>query len=82
MHVPANCTKTVKTISADTVQDPQTGANYYEVTIALPEQTPLGEDFEIVPGMPVEAMMQTESRNVLSYLVKPLTDSMNRTFRE
>ena len=75
-------TATVKTISADTVQDPQTGANYYEVTIALPEQTPLGEDFEIVPGMPVEAMMQTESRNVLSYLVKPLTDSMNRPFRE
>lgn len=73
---------TVKTISADTVQDPQTGANYYEVAIALPDQMPLGEGFEIVPGMPVEAMMQTESRNVLSYLVKPLTDSMNRTFRE
>lgn len=75
-------TATVKTVSADTVQDPQSGMSYYEVTIELPDQTPLGEDFEILPGMPVEAMMQTESRNVLSYLVKPLTDSMNRTFRE
>jgi hypothetical protein len=26
--------------------------------------------------------LRTESRNVLSYLIKPLTDSVSRTFRE
>ncbi|MCI4645109.1 MAG: HlyD family type I secretion periplasmic adaptor subunit [Hyphomonadaceae bacterium] len=73
---------TVRTISADTIQDPNTGMAYYEVSIELPTPLPLGEEFEVVPGMPVEAMLQTESRNVLSYLIKPLTDAMNRTFRE
>ena len=61
-EVPAKVTN----ISADTIQDPQTGMSYYEVTIELPDQMPFGEEFEIVPGMPVDAMMQTESRNVLS----------------
>ncbi|MEO0467333.1 MAG: HlyD family type I secretion periplasmic adaptor subunit [Pseudomonadota bacterium] len=72
----------VKTVSADAVIDEMTGMNYYEVIIELPTQTPLGADFQIVPGMPVDAMLTTESRNVLSYLVKPLTDSMSRTWRE
>lgn len=72
----------VTKISADAVQDEATGMLHYEVIIALPSQSPLGDSFPIVPGMPVEAMLQTESRNVLSYLTKPLTDSMSRTFRE
>jgi multidrug efflux pump subunit AcrA (membrane-fusion protein) len=38
--------------------------------------------FQLLPGMPVEAMLRTESRRVLSYLVKPLTDSVSRTFRK
>ncbi|MEM9740620.1 MAG: HlyD family type I secretion periplasmic adaptor subunit [Pseudomonadota bacterium] len=73
---------TVRTISADAIQDETTGIPYYEVTIAMPETLPLADEFRIVPGMPVDAMMQTESRNVLSYLTKPLRDSMSRTFRE
>jgi hypothetical protein len=32
--------------------------------------------------MPVEVMLRSESRNVRSYLVKPLMDSVSRTFRE
>lgn len=72
----------VRTISADAIQDPNTGIPYYEVTIEMPEVLPLADDFKVVPGMPVDAMMQTESRNVLSYLTKPLQDSISRTFRE
>ncbi|MEO0816569.1 MAG: HlyD family type I secretion periplasmic adaptor subunit [Pseudomonadota bacterium] len=73
---------TVRTVSADALQDPATGMPYYEVTIEMPETLPLADEFRVVPGMPVDAMMQTESRNVLSYLTKPLQDSMSRTFRE
>ncbi|MEL6566876.1 MAG: HlyD family type I secretion periplasmic adaptor subunit [Pseudomonadota bacterium] len=73
---------TVRTVSADALQDPATGMPYYEVTIEMPETLPLDDEFRVVPGMPVDAMMQTESRNVLSYLTKPLQDSMSRTFRE
>lgn len=73
---------TVKTVSGDAVIDESTGMPYYDVIIELPSQAPFGVDFPIVPGMPVDAMLTTESRNVLSYLTKPLTDSMSRTWRE
>jgi HlyD family secretion protein len=32
--------------------------------------------------MPAEVFVETEMRTALSYLVKPLTDQLNRTFRE
>jgi HlyD family secretion protein len=32
--------------------------------------------------MPVEAFIKTGDRRVMSYLVKPLTDQMQRAFRE
>ena len=73
---------TVSNISADAVRDDTTGQTYYEVTVQLPGPQPLGEQVGLLPGMPVDAMVRTESRNVLSYLVKPLSDAMSRTFRE
>jgi len=35
-----------------------------------------------VPGMPVEAFIKTADRKVLTYLMKPLSDQINRAFRE
>jgi HlyD family secretion protein len=35
-----------------------------------------------LPGMPVEAFIQTGDRTVISYLMKPLHDQFMRTFRE
>jgi HlyD family secretion protein len=32
--------------------------------------------------MPAEAFIQTGERTVISYLVKPLRDQINRAFRE
>jgi HlyD family secretion protein len=37
---------------------------------------------KLVPGMPVEAFIQTEERTMLSYLLKPLTDQTRQAFRE
>ena len=37
---------------------------------------------KLVPGMPVEIMIGTEKRTVLSYLVRPLGDQIMHTFRE
>jgi HlyD family secretion protein len=39
-------------------------------------------DLKIIPGMPVEVFVQTGSRTMLSYMLKPLTDQLTRTFRE
>ena len=35
-----------------------------------------------MPGMPVEAFVQTGERTVFSYLMKPFSDQFMRAFRE
>ncbi len=74
---------TVSRISADITTDQRTGLGYYTIRIALPpaEVARLG-DVKLVPGMPVEAFVQTGDRTVMSYLMKPLSDHFNRAFRE
>ncbi|ARP99348.1 HlyD family type I secretion periplasmic adaptor subunit [Pseudorhodoplanes sinuspersici] len=74
---------TVSRISADIAIDQRTGLGYYTIRIALPaaEVARLG-DVKLVPGMPVEAFVQTGDRTVMSYLMKPLSDHFNRAFRE
>jgi HlyD family secretion protein len=73
----------VTQISPSSVVDEKTGAAFYRVKITVPvsEKLKLGGN-ELVPGMPVEAVMPTGSRTVLSYLLKPLTDQMEHALRE
>lgn len=72
----------VNFISADTVQDQRTGRRYYSVRIVLPQKEIAKIKREkIVPGMPVEAFIQTHERTALSYLLKPLTDQMQKAFK-
>src|SRR5664280_1888459 len=74
---------TVSRVSADTTTDQRTNQSYYTIRIAMPPEqvTRLG-DVKLVPGMPVEAFVQTGDRTVISYLMKPLSDQINRAFRE
>jgi HlyD family secretion protein len=64
-------------------QDQKTGATYYTIRVGVPadEISRLG-DVKLVPGMPVEAFVQTSPRTVLSYLVRPLHDQIAKAFRE
>jgi HlyD family secretion protein len=73
----------VTRVSADTATDQRTGQSYYTVRISMPpsEVAKIG-DLKIVPGMPVEAFVQTGDRTMISYLVKPLQDQLMRMFRE
>lgn len=73
---------TVTKVSADAFSDEATGMTYYEAIITIPVDAMEGTNFALVPGMPVDAQLRTGKRSVLSYLVKPLTDSMSKTFRE
>ena len=74
---------TVTRISADTTTDQRTGQNYYTTRIAMTKKeiARLG-DVKLIPGMPVEAFVQTGERSVMSYLMKPLQDQFMRAFRE
>lgn len=73
----------VSNISGDVFDDPQTGRRFYriELTLKRGEIERLG-DVALLPGMPVDAFIQTESRTPITYLVRPLTDYFNRAFRE
>ena len=72
----------VSYVSADLSQDRQaTNASYYTVRVTLPpsERHRLGS-LQFVSGMPVEVFLQTGSRTMMSYLLKPISDQLNRTF--
>jgi HlyD family secretion protein len=72
----------VSRVSADLTTDQRTGAAYYVVRITLSDSeiARLG-GLRLVPGMPVEAFIKTGERTVLSYVMKPFTDQINRSFR-
>jgi len=74
---------TVTRVSADATADQRTGQSYYTTRIAMTadEIARLG-NVKVIPGMPVEAFVQTGDRSVLSYLIKPLEDQFMRAFRE
>lgn len=75
----------VKTVSADSMTDEITGAPFYLVLIEMPDTEEISTVLRgqrLVPGMPVEAYIRTGSQPAISYLLKPLTDSMTRALRE
>ena len=74
---------TISRVAADTNIDQRTGQSYYLVRISIDadEVGRLG-DVKLIPGMPVEAFVQTGDRTMLSYLLKPLSDQLMRAFRE
>lgn len=73
----------VTAISADAFRDEKTQAFYYFVDVRLidSELKKLG-NIELLPGMPVDAFLQTESRSPASYVIRPITDFFTKAFRD
>ena len=73
----------VSRVSPDVTTDQRTGQSYYTIRVTMPPQevARLGEA-KLIPGMPVEAFVQTGDRTLISYLMKPLSDQLMRAFRE
>ncbi len=73
----------VSRVAADLSTDEKSGLTYYLVRLSInhEEMQKLG-GLTLVPGMPAEAMIKTGDRTALSYLVKPISDQINRAFRE
>ncbi|MDY8108769.1 HlyD family type I secretion periplasmic adaptor subunit [Fulvimarina sp. 2208YS6-2-32] len=72
----------VRIVGAAATLDPATGQTYYLSTIAITDEAEALDEQLLVPGMPVEAFFKTGDRSALSYLVKPFSDQMMRSFRE
>lgn len=71
-------------LSADRSIDDQTGQTWYtaRLTVSDEELARLSDDLIPLPGMPVDVLIQTSSRTVLSYFVKPISDHIARAFIE
>lgn len=73
----------VAVVSADAFTDQATHASFYRAEIVLDEgEIAKLEGQVLLPGMPVEAFIQTEAHTPLAYLLKPFTDYFSRAFRE
>ncbi|WP_315778682.1 MULTISPECIES: HlyD family type I secretion periplasmic adaptor subunit [unclassified Bradyrhizobium] len=73
----------VSFVSPDITNDPRTGSTFYTVRITLSdeERKRLG-GVNLMPGMQAEVYVQTGSRTMLSYLMKPVLDQWRRAFVE
>lgn len=73
----------VESLSPDVSVNEQTGETWYSARIAIsPEQRAKLGELVLIPGMPVEAYIRAEPRTALAYLMKPITDQMERALRE
>lgn len=74
---------TVTAVSADAFLDEKTKSSYYFVDVQLidSETKKLG-GVELLPGMPVDAFLKTESRSPATYLTAPIADFFTRAFRD
>jgi HlyD family secretion protein len=73
----------IKNVAADLTQNPETDEAWYvaRVEISSAELSRLGA-LTLMPGMPVEAFIQTGERTALSYLLRPLLDQISRAMIE
>ena len=70
-------------LSADKITDEKTGAPYYQAIIGItPDSLAKLSDFELVPGMPAEVLINTGERTVFEYLMQPITNAFARAFIE
>lgn len=77
------CKGTVQRVSADLIKEPQRELSYFVARTTLDDRDGcLKNSKRLRPGMPAEVHIQTGERNVLSYVMKPLSDQMSRAFRE
>jgi len=70
-------------VAADLTVDQRSGESFYTARIVLPkEEVAKLKGLTLSPGMPAEVFFPTGARTILSYLVKPLSDQIERAFRE
>lgn len=78
-HIPGR----VVQVSADVLAEPKQGIPYFKATVEVTaEGMKLLRHHQIRAGMPAEIFVRTGERTLLNYLIKPLTDRLNRALTE
>ena len=72
----------VVTVSADALQNQETGQQYYRVEVQpRPEELTKLDGLHLVPGMPVETYIRTGAQTPLAYLTQPLMVYFSKAMR-
>ena len=70
-------------ISADSLEDERSGETYYLARVVLDDEQPAAvANLDLVPGMPADLFVNTGERTAISFLTKPLSERLARTFIE
>ncbi len=73
----------VRTVSADALVDETTRERFYTAEVSLSAESEVeARTRGILPGMPVEAFIQTRARTPIAFLLDPFTDYARHAFRE
>lgn len=74
---------TVLNVSADALVDRSSGVSYYLATLEIASEERMKlVGYQLVPGMPVNVLIQTGERTLWQYLTKPLAQGMSRALIE
>lgn len=70
-------------LAADVARDPQSGSTWYNVRIAVsPEEIRKLGDVRLIAGMQADVFIQTGDRTPLEFLLRPIADQFQKSFRE
>ncbi|WP_293905314.1 HlyD family type I secretion periplasmic adaptor subunit [Phenylobacterium sp.] len=74
----------VTVVSADRMQNEKTGTAFYRVDLVLApsELKKLKKGVKLTPGMPAMVQFTTGQRSVMSFLISPITSTLEDAFRE
>lgn len=78
---------TVKRVSPDSITDEVTQERFYRATVEISAEELAGLERAVggaamVPGMPVQALLETRSRTAFGWVVGPFVDQVGLAFRE
>lgn len=72
----------VSFVAVEPTEDSRTGQSYYRIRVNLERGVAREVKVQLVSGMPVEVFVETGTRSILSYLLKPLNDQLSHAMRE
>lgn len=74
---------TLRSISADRMVEEKSGTPYFLAKVEVdPSELERLDGVRLIPGMPAEVMILTGERTFLDYLLRPVLDSITKSFRE
>ena len=73
----------LRSISADRLIEDRSGDAYFLAKVEVdPAELARLENVRLTPGMPAEVMILTGEQTLVDYLLRPLLDSVTKSFRE